>query len=122
MSNPSPFVRYRTEGQESEIVPLATETSNWLEERDLGDERLPTYGEAIAADKPTRPPNPAVFEAITPYQAGTIPESRSQRRRFRRRDRQGTASLRILSPCMLGPMLALSLVATIRFLAFLEVG
>lgn len=50
MSRPNPFQRHETPDEESERVPLAASTPEpeWPDERDLGDEQLPSYREAVA--------------------------------------------------------------------------
>ena|SRR5947207_1441817 len=116
MSRPSPFQRYGNGREDIETVPLAGAgaTEPWYEERDLTDERLPTYGEAVS-DRT----NPSSGRQIAPSDGlpraqMTLASSRPSRPW--RSNNISKKSLYNFSPCLLGPLIALILGAIFRFI------
>jgi len=121
MSRPSPFQRYGSGREDVETVPLAGAgvTEQWYEERDLTDERLPTYREAVADRR-----NPASRIQIAasdgpqpPRDQMTLASSRPAR--SRRSIGISKKSLFNFSPCLLAPIIALILGAIFRFIFYI---
>jgi len=115
MSRPPPFGRYGASRDDVESAPLATTatTEAWYEERDLGDEVLPSYGQAVAdrrnerrqqSTNTTRQPQLEQMELSTPRQ-----------RQSRALSAISQKSLLNMSPCLLAPLIALFMGAIFRF-------
>src|SRR5437667_9260215 len=118
MSRPSPFQRYRTQRDDSESVPLAGATEvpeAWYEERDLTDERLPTYGEAVHHNRRTTSSQPPAAATSTgehpPREQMVLSSSRQSGRTLNVTQK----SLLNFSPCLLAPIIALILGTLFRF-------
>ena len=119
MSRPSPFQRYGNGREDVETVPLAGAgvTEAWYEERDLTDERLPTYGEAVADRRTTAPRvQIAASDDLQPARDQMTLASSRQARPWRSSN-ISKKSLYNVSPCLLGPVIALVLGTIFRFIS-----
>jgi len=115
MSRPPRFRRYGTEQDDVETIPLSSpepSSEPWYQERDLTDERLPTYNEALADAPPAHSSIPA---ANTAYDHGiemqpSAPAAAMQpalgagRRPI---DQLSQKRLYNMSPCLLAPLITL---------------
>lgn len=121
MSRPSPFQRYGSGREDVESVPLAgaDATEPWYQERDLTDERLPTYGEAIADERTSasRVQIAASDEPQPPRDQMSLASSRPARPR--RSIDISKKSLLNFSPCLLAPVIALILGAIFWFIFYI---
>jgi hypothetical protein len=108
MSRPNPFQRHEPPDDESERVPLATHTvePDWLDERDLGEEPLPSYTEAVAqgASRQSAQRQAALANAELPPPFEQMAEERANRgSRFN--SPLSTDKLQKMSFCLLLPMI-----------------
>jgi hypothetical protein len=110
MSRTPPFPRYGTPREDSETAPLAATREAWYEERDLSDEVLPSYGEAIADRANTRQTTRAQRPAREQMVMAT-----PGRRGSRTLKDISQKSLLNMSPCLLAPVIALIMGAIFRY-------
>jgi len=119
MTRPPPFRRHGTEPDDVEAIPLSSAeplSEQWYQERDLTDERLPTYSEALADPPPAHSSIPATNIAydhgieMRPG-AATQPELGTGRRPVNQHSQK---RLYNVAPCLLGPLIALILSTVFR--------
>lgn len=121
MSREYPFQRFGTQRDDIETLPFARTTEAWYEERDLGDEGLPSYSEAIA-NRPITPSQQSITatQQQRPHEQMTLatpPQSGSQTL-----SSMSGKSLRNFSPCLLAPVIALVMGAVFRYSLHVQFG
>jgi hypothetical protein len=114
MSRALPFGRYGTSRDDVENAPLATTTTTeaWYEERDLSDEVLPSYSEALADRTSTRGQQSTNSTRQPPREQMQI--STPRRTQPWTMGEFSQKSLLNMSPCLLAPLIALFMGAIFR--------
>ena len=120
MSRVPPSQAFRGSSHDIESQPLATPEAEWFEEADVSTERLPSYGEAITDTPPSsrNPHEPDVFRpqprpVIEQMTLGTPSPQRVSPWKHKVTDK----SLLNFSPCLLAPLVALTIGACFRFVS-----
>lgn len=125
MSRVPPSQAFRESSHDIESQPLARPDDEWFEEADVSTERLPSYGEAINDPPPpsNEPHEPHVFRPQPRPAVEQMNVESPSRQRVRPWKRNvSDKSLLNFAPCLLAPMIALTIGACFRSISCLCFG
>ena len=119
MSRVPPSQGFRGSSHDIESQPLATPNADWFEEdADISSERLPSYGEAVTNPPPSSqdPTEPHVFRPQPRPVVEQMDLDSPARQRVRPwgKHKITDKSLLNFSPCLLAPIIALTIGAIFR--------
>jgi len=123
MSRVLPSRGFRGSSHDIESQPLASPEADWFEEADVSNERLPSYGEAITDPPPSSDDahephdfRPQARPAVEPMSV----ESPSRQRVRPWKHKVTDKSILNFAPCLLAPLIALTIGAAFRSLSSLS--